>query len=136
MPENKTLNYLTEEQILLIHSLIIDETGGLHGIRDHNALLSLCNLPRQSVFGRELYPTIFIKAAVYARNIIMSHPFLDGNKRSGMTTASVFLENNDHAITAKKGEIEKFALRIIRQKLELEAIADWFKKHTKSLKRS
>ncbi len=78
-----------------------------------------------------MYKTIFEKAAVYARNIIMGHPFVDGNKRPGMTAASVSLENNGYAITAKKGEIEKFALKIIRDKSDLRIIARWFKSHSK-----
>ena len=86
------MKYLTKEQILIIHSIIIDETGGMHGVRDHNAVLSVEALPRQKLFGKELYPTIFLKATVYTRNIIMNHFFIDGNKRTGMTAASVFLE--------------------------------------------
>ncbi|MCH8986602.1 type II toxin-antitoxin system death-on-curing family toxin [Patescibacteria group bacterium] len=72
-----------------------------------------------------------MKAAVYARNIITEHPFIDGNKRTGMIAASVFLENNDYKIIAKEGEIEEFALGIIEKKLELETIADWFCEHSR-----
>ncbi len=111
--------------------MAIDETGGLHGVRNHAAILSLENAPKQKVFGKELYPTIFLKAAVYARDIIMNHPFLDGNKRTGMVAASVFLEDNGYAVVSKEGEIEKFALKIIKDRLSVEAIAVWLKKHSK-----
>lgn len=110
--------------------MIIDETGGSHGVRDYDAILSLESLPRQSVFGKELYPTLFAKAAVYARNIISGHPFVDGNKRTAMTAASVFLEDNGYKLAAEKGTVEKFALRLIKEKLNIEAIASWFKKNT------
>lgn len=116
---------------MLIHSLIIDETGGSHGIRDHQALLSLENLPKQAFGGKELYPTLFLKAAVYIRGIIMNHPFIDGNKRTGITAASVFMKNNGCRIVTEKGEIEKFALRIVNSKLILPDIAEWFKKNAK-----
>lgn len=125
------MRYLTFQQILLIHSMLIDEYGGSHGIRERGLLLSAEELPKQKAFGEELYTTVFIKAAVYARNIIMSHPFVDGNKRTGMTAAIVFLENNDHMFLAKTGEIEKFALKIIEDKLDLVAIAAWLKKHSR-----
>ena len=128
------MDYLSKEDILQIHSIAIDETGGLHGVRDHAAILSLENAPKQKVFGKELYPTIFLKAAIYARDIIMNHPFLDGNKRTGMVAASVFLENNGYEVAAKEGEIEKFALKIIADKLSVGAIAAWFKKHSKRLR--
>lgn len=111
--------------------MIIDETGGMHGVRDYHTILSLEDTPRQKVFGKELYPTIFLKAAVYIRNLIMSHSFIDGNKRTGMTSASVFLENNGYITTVKKGEIEKFALRVVNESLNLDIIADWLRKHSK-----
>lgn len=127
--------YLTKEQILLIHSIIIDETGGSHGVRDYHTILSLEHSPQQTAFGKELYPTIFIKTALYAKNIINGHPFIDGNKRTGMTAAIVFLENNGYTFIAKKGEIEKFALKIATQKLDLETIALWLKKHSRKSKK-
>ncbi|MDP3725355.1 MAG: type II toxin-antitoxin system death-on-curing family toxin [Nanoarchaeota archaeon] len=125
--------YLTEVQLLLIHSLIIEETGGLHGVRDHNAIHGIIAVPRQNVFGKELYLTIFQKAAAYARNTILNHPFLDGNKRTGMSAAFVFMENNGFVSIAEEGEIERFALKLIEEKLDIEVIADWLENHTKKL---
>ena len=129
------MRYLTIEQILLIHSMIVDETGGSHGVRDHAGILSVVALPQQRAFGAELYPNIFQKAAVYARGIIMTHPFIDGNKRTGMTTASVFLEDNGYIIIAHEGEIERFAVSVVVRKLVLENIARWFKKHSKKTRK-
>ena len=123
--------YLSGEQILFIHSAVIDETGGSHGLRDRRALQTLEALPKQQAFGTELYPTVFEKAAVYARNIIGAHPFVDGNKRTAMSVAAVFLELNGYELVAKEGEIEKFALRTIRKKLAIEKIAVWFKRNTR-----
>ena len=128
------MKYLTKEDILLIHSIAIEETGGLHGVRDRHAILTLEELPKQKAFGKELYPTIFDKAAIYARNIIMGHSFIDGNKRTAMMTASVFLEDNGYWITAKEGEIEDFALEIISERLDLKAISAWLKKHSRKIK--
>ena len=123
------MTYLTVEQVLLIHSMVIDETGGLHGLRDRARLLSAVESPKTGGFGREFYPSPFEKAAVYARGIILDHPFLDGNKRTGMTAAFIFLENNSWEATAKRGEIEAMALTIATKKPELAIIAAWLKKH-------
>ena len=120
------LKYLSEEDILLIHNRIIDRIGGLHGIRDRNAIQSAIGQPRQTVFGKELYATLFLKAAVYARNIIAHHPFLDGNKRTGVTAASVFLSENGRAIEAKEGEFYSLAMHIVEDKWDYEEIAEWF----------
>ncbi len=121
--------YLSESDILLIHSRVVDETGGLHGIRDWNAIQSVAGQPQQAVFGKELYPTVFLKAAVYTRNIIAHHPFLDGNKRTCITASSVFLEENGYAIEAKEGEFYSLALHIAEDKWEYERIASWFESH-------
>lgn len=129
------MEYLSKEQILLIHSMIIDETGGLHGVRDFHAVLSLEQSVKQSVFGKELFPTVFEKAAVYARDIIMNHMFLDGNKRTGMTVASVFLEVNNFVFKAKDGEIEKFALKVVSERLTISNIATWLEIHSKTLQK-
>ncbi|MBI2355894.1 MAG: type II toxin-antitoxin system death-on-curing family toxin [Candidatus Doudnabacteria bacterium] len=120
-------------QILLIHSIAIDETGGSHGVRDNGVILSLEQVPKQIIFGKELYPTVFDKAAVYARNIIRQHPFIDGNKRVGMAAAGVFLENNGYFLDVENGQIEKMALKIAIKRLEAKAIASWLRKHSKKI---
>lgn len=128
------LKYFSEGEILLIHNRTVDETGGLHGVRDYNAIQSVVEQPRQAVFGKELYPTMFLKAAVYARNIIAHHPFLDGNKRTGITVASVFLSDNGHAIEAREGEFYGLALHVAEDKWEYEEIAAWFESHTTKIR--
>lgn len=125
------MQYLQIKHLLKMHSFVVDETGGMHGLRDRGRIESVIARPSQTVFGRELYPTIFDKAAVYAHAIIFDHPFVDGNKRTAMTAAMVFLEDNDYLATARAGEIEQFALEIIRKKHGIPSIAAWLKKHTK-----
>ncbi|OGG47275.1 hypothetical protein A2671_01910 [Candidatus Kaiserbacteria bacterium RIFCSPHIGHO2_01_FULL_49_13] len=125
------IDYLSSEDILLVHSIIVDETGGSHGVRDRHALATLEGLPRQFAFGKELYPTLFTKAAVYVRGLISAHPFVDGNKRTAMAAADVFLQRNGFHISVPKGGVEAFALSIISQKLELGDIAAWLKKNSK-----
>ncbi len=127
------MNYLTGKQILLIHSIIVNETGGIHGVRNNHTVLSLEDLPRQEVFGKELYEGLFLKASVYVQKIIFEHPFSDGNKRSAMVCASVFLENNGYKIVAKKGDVENFALEVVNKKLEVKEIAKWLKSNSKKI---
>lgn len=127
------MRYLLPEEILQIHSIVIDETGGSHGVRDRNPITALGDLPRQKAFGQELYPTVFLKAAVYMRNIIFSHPFIDGNKRTAMAAGSVFLELNGYRIVVKKGGVEAFALKIIKKHLDLPAIAAWLQESSRQV---
>jgi death-on-curing protein len=124
------MRYLTAQELLNIHSVIIDEIGGSHGVRDAGMLASLEGLPRQAVSGAELYPGIWMKAAVYIRGIIFNHPYADGNKRSAFATADVFLQLNGYRMSAPKGEIERYAVAIVEERHELSAIAGWLEENT------
>lgn len=113
--------------------MVIDETGGSHGVRDSHAILGLIAAPKQKVFGKELYLTVFEKAALYARDIVLNHPFVDGNKRTGIAAAAVFLEHNGYKSIAMEGEFERLALRVIAEHLTVQAIATWFTNHFRKI---
>lgn len=123
--------YLTLKEILRLHFQVIEDFGGSHGIRDENRLLSVVEAPAQEVFGKQQYPSLFEKAAVYARNIIGDHPFADGNKRTGITCAGIFLMRNGLKLTATQKELEDFAVRVAIDKPGVDDIAKWFKNHAK-----
>jgi len=124
-------SYLTSEQVLFIHYRLIEETGGSHGIRDIALLQSAVARPMATFGGDDLYPDIFSKAAALMHSIIKNHPFVDGNKRTAITAASLFLTRNKHQITAANKELERFALKAASTNIELEEIAGWFRKHSK-----
>jgi death on curing protein len=126
--------YLTAEQLELIHAGVLAKSGGLFGTREPNVLRKLETSPEQAVFGKELYPTLFHKAAVYARTIIAEHPFLDGNKRTGMIAAFAFLEVNEQVVTATDDEVFDCALAIATKKLDIEAIAEWLRTHSRKVR--
>ncbi len=128
------MKYLTLEDILRLHFELIEDFGGSHGVREGERLKSVIEAPRQQIFGQEQYATVFEKAAVYARNIIADHPFVDGNKRSGITCMAVFLLGNGYMLTAKPKDLEDFAVQIAVEHLDVEAIAQWLQKHTKAKK--
>lgn len=128
------MKYFTSEDILLIHSFIIDETGGSHGLRDRGAIEALVAAPKQSFENKEQYSDIYQKAAVYLHRTIMNHPFVDGNKRTAVTVAGLFLEENGYDITVKEGDFEEFAVRVVEEKLEINEIAKWLTKHSQKRK--
>lgn len=124
------MKYLTGEEILVIHSEIIDETGGLHGIRDAGLLISIVARPKTAFGGRETYKTVFEKAAVYLESLAKYHIFVDGNKRTAIVAAARFLYLNNFEIRAANKNVESFVLKIISEKLEIKIIAKWLKKHS------
>ena len=125
------MRYLTKEQLLLVHSLVIDETGGVHGIRDAQAVLSSEAAPRQSVFGKEMFPDIFQKAAAYARGIFITRPFNDGNKRTALAAAAVFLAYNGYQFSAKEKASAQFFAKLSPDKFNLKALTSWLTQHVK-----
>lgn len=124
------MRYLTAHQLLLIHSRLIDQTGGSGGVRDKARIESVIEAPKQAVFGTEQYKGTFSKAAVYIHNIIHDHPFIDGNKRVAMLAGLTFLEQNGYIVSFEKGSIEEKAVEVATQKLAIDHIADWLKENS------
>lgn len=122
---------LTIEHILQLHVLAIRNFGGSQGLRDLGRLEAAIATQTQEVFGEELYPDLHVKAAAMCRGIIGDHPFVDGNKRTGILVAVTFLELNEIIFQAKPGELEDFAVQVATEQLDVPAIAEWLVKHTK-----
>ena len=128
------MKFLTLDDVELIHMQIIDASGGSQGVRDRGRVESALASMRQEVFGKALYPTIFDKAAVLLRGIIADHPFVDGNKRTGIMVALVLLNLNgkDTSKLADK-DYEDFAVKVAVDRLSVDDIANWLKIHTTSM---
>lgn len=124
------MNYLTPEQVLFIHYRLIEETGGSHGLRDIALLQLAIARPMAAFGGDDLYPDIFTKAAALMHSLIKNHPFIDGNKRTAITSSSIFLLRNGFQIIASNKELEQFTLEAASTKIEIEKIVKWFKKHS------
>jgi death-on-curing protein len=122
--------YFDEETLLLAHYKLVERFGGSHGVRSIDRVRSALEAPKQHVFGEEQYPSIFEKAAVYIRNIIGDHPFVDANKRTGMTAGLMFLQKNKVNLQIRQGELEDFAVKVATDVLPVDTIAQWLKEHS------
>ncbi len=127
-------NYLDEADVLVIHHKIIENTGGSHGIRDLGLIKGALARPQSASFGKELFPTVFEKAASYLESIARNHPFVDGNKRTAFALAVRFTETNGFIFDATNKEVEDFVVRVITDHINTEGIALWLKNHTKKSK--
>ena len=96
---------LTKEQILMLHSQLIESTGGCDGIRDDGLLESALESPFQSFNGEELYPSIQAKAARLCYGLVKNHAMLDGNKRLGAHGMLVFLAVNGYELRYTQKEL-------------------------------
>jgi len=99
--------------------------------RDDERLKSVVLAPQQEISGEEQYPDVYEKTAVYMRNNISDHAFADGNKRSGITVAGVFLIRNGIHQTATPKELEDFAVEVAVEHLDVPTMAAWLRAHSK-----
>ena len=122
--------FLTVEQILFLHARLIEETGGSHGVRDVGLLESATMRPQATFDDEDLYPGLFSKAAALMDSIVRNHPFVDGNKRTGIAAAGIFLMLNNYRLTVTNQELEKFTLHVTISKPDISEISFWLESHS------
>ena len=126
------MRYLRVQDFILLHDLVVEATGGNHGLRSYEALEAAAQRPKSFFAGKELYSNIFLKTASMMHSLIKNHPFVDGNKRTAILAAMAMLELNGLKFEASQAETIAFTLRVAKKKVPLEKIANWLKKHTKN----
>lgn len=128
------IKFVPLEDVIFIHEAIIDTIGGKGGIRDFTLLHSAIVRPQASFGGKDLYPSIFDKAASLFHSLLLNHPFNDGNKRTALASCERFLNINGVEIVTSQKEKIQFTLDIESKKLNLKSIAKWLKNHSKKTK--
>lgn len=127
------MEYLTVEEVLLVHARLIQRTGGSSGVRDLGLLESALARPRATFDGRALYPGLWHQAAALMHSLIRNHPFVDGNKRTALAAASLFLESNGYTLTATNREALDFTRQAAAGALEVEEMAAWLEAHSRHI---
>lgn len=120
---------LSKKQILMLHTQLIQQTGGSEGVRDYNLLDSALETPFQSFGGDELYPTIQAKAARLGYGLIKNHCMIDGNKRIGTHAMLVFLALNGIDLNYTQKELYETILDVAAGKIEYEGLLKWILDH-------
>jgi death-on-curing protein len=123
------VQYLTLEEVLLLHARLIQRTGGSVGVLDIGLLESAMARPRATFEGKDLYPSVWHKAAALMHSLIMNHPFVDGNKRTALTAAGLFLALNGHTLAASNEEVLGLTRQVVRGEIDLPSIAAWLESH-------
>lgn len=123
------MRYLTLEEVTDLQSKVLQQSGGMPGIRDANALDSAVAQPAMAFGGQDLYPTIADKAAALAFSLVMNHPFFDGNKRIGHAAMETFLVLNGHELQATTDEQEQVILKLAAGQTNRSDFTDWVRNH-------
>ena len=116
--------WIPEGTVSDIHDGEIDRFGGSHGLRSPEGLASALARP-QNRFFYEGENSVFRLAAVYADGIIRSHPYVDGNKRTGYALAETFLNLNGFRLVADDEEIFRAVLAFAVRDMCEEEFAQW-----------
>ncbi len=120
---------ITKEEVLQIHTEVVKLHGGANGIRDIGGLESAIARPYQTFGSDDLYPSSFEKAAAIGESIIMNHPFVDGNKRTGYVLMETILRLNGYRITSSDDELYSFVINISTGTIKFDEIVSWLKQN-------
>jgi len=124
------VHYLSSNEVLLIHDHAIGEFGGSFGLMSPGQLESSIAAPRQTMFGEELYPDLFSKAAILFYLLVMNHAFVDGNKRTAALSLIEFLERNGYTLNAANDELYQFTIDVASSVSTKEEVEMWVRDRT------
>ena len=119
----------SREKVLLLHQLVIEETGGAADVRDLDLLDSALASAFQTFDGKELYPTKEEKAARIGYSLISNHAFVDGNKRIGMYILLTFLETNGIRLHPSVDEVARVGFAVARGEMDYDGLLAWIREN-------
>lgn len=120
-------------QALWLYRRVIEETGGGGGLRDEGLLRAALARPPATFGGKDLYPSIFEKAAALTESLARSHPFVDGNKRMALACARTLLSVNGYQIIASQDAKVALIHRVVAREVTVQEVADWLEHHSQRL---
>lgn len=123
--------WIEVEDIILIHSKIIQKSGGIDGIRDRGCLESAVAAPMQSFGGQELFPSDVEKIARLGFGLATNHAFLDGNKRIGAMMVQLLLKWNGYHFELAPGELADMFIAVADNRAAEVDLLDWIRTHLK-----
>lgn len=118
--------YLSEKDIVKLNVIQIKKYSPREtiGVIDKNALSMAVNQPKQHIFGKDLYPDKFSKAAVLLINLIKKHPFHNANKRTAFLATYIFLKLNGYSLKMENQEVVEFVVRIATYQGEFDDLKE------------
>lgn len=121
----------SREFVEALHTEQLRLHGGVSGVRDEGMLESALARPIQ----KEIYgqPDLYELAAAYLFGIAKNHPFVDGNKRTALAAADLFLYFNDLSLEAGQEELIQFVLKVAAGEIDEEGAAAFFRDYTVSV---
>ena len=120
--------FLTLAEVIEIQTDQIGRYGGRADLRDLGLLESALSQPEATFAGAWLHQDLYSMAAAYAYHLCQNHPFIDGNKRTALASALVFLELNGVSILDPRGRLKTAMIRVASSKLSKDDVAQLLRK--------
>jgi death-on-curing protein len=116
-------DFLTVDDVLLLHEEQLSEYGGGTGVRDTALLESAVAMAQQSFDGKFVHDDHFAMAAAYAFHLAQNQPFVDGNKRTALAAALVFLDLNGVNVADPDGQLYRAMIEVAEKRLDKAGLA-------------
>lgn len=121
--------WITADDVIQIHSLVIQRSGGMDGLRERASLEAAVSAPMQSFGGQDLYPTTVEKIARLGYGLASNHAFVDGNKRIGAMMTQLLLKWNGFQMSLRSGELADMFIAIADGSAKESDLLDWIQEH-------
>lgn len=120
------ISYITLDEALRIHEILIAEFGGAKGVRDLGLIEAALLRPQTGY-----YADLIEEAAALWESLAMNHGFIDGNKRVAYACLELFLQTNGVDVVAENDEIESFIYSNLEAgTFRKEVLESWLHAHT------
>ncbi len=122
--------FLTLDEVLGIHADQMRVYGGASGLRDLELLRSAISMPETTFDGEYLHPSVFEMAAAYLFHLARNHPFVDGNKRTALMCALVFLGLNGEHLQADPDELYSLVDGVAAGEVDKAEVSVFLRRHS------
>ncbi|RXT07778.1 type II toxin-antitoxin system death-on-curing family toxin [Ammoniphilus sp. CFH 90114] len=123
--------YLNTNQVITINALQIRlySPNELMGVKEPYLLESALNRPKQSILGKDAYPTIHEKATAFFQSLAQNHAFHNANKRTALASLIIFLKMNQYRWTMDTQMEQDFVVDVVNHKYTFEDIVATINKY-------
>ncbi|CAN5368564.1 type II toxin-antitoxin system death-on-curing family toxin [soil metagenome] len=118
--------WLTKDMVDGFHRESLARFGGAEGVRD-TGLLESALARAQNIFSYEPEADVFRLAAAYCTGVVKNHPFIDGNKRTGILSAIAFLSLNGIDPDFDEATIVTMVAGLAAGEISEDQLASWLR---------
>jgi death-on-curing protein len=115
--------FLTVENVLALHQRQLERFGGGSGVRDLGLLQSAVAQPQATFDGEFVHDGLFEMAGAYLFHVVSNHPFVDGNKRTGLLAALTFFQLNGVRISHESEALYQLTMGVAEGRIDKATVA-------------